>query len=298
MSNAGVATTSRSGSHDPVALSFAHALARELAEGRVQLPGFPKVAVQVQRVLADEDVPPLRVVRAVGAEPVLAGRIVQCANSIVFNPGAMPVHDLRTAVIRVGLDFVRTLTISFAVAQLRQAAELAVIRLQLDALWERSVTVSTLCFIIARRHTRINADAALLAGLLHGVGRLYILTRAASLPHLLVDVESYTAIEDSCHADLARALLESWRISAAIIAAVDALHAPATAAAASGDASLHDVLRAAVAIAATPPAELAQLASVAVCQRLGLTAAAFGSIVEESAAEVEALRAVLGPQKN
>lgn len=294
MLNAGAQITDNIGSHDPVALSFAHALARELAEGRVQLPGFPKVAVQVQRVLADEDVPPLRVVRAVGAEPVLAGRIVQCANSVVFNPGARPVHDLRTAVTRVGLDFVRTLTISFAVAQLRQADELAVIRLQLDALWERSVTVSTLSFIIARRCTRGNADAALLAGLLHGVGRLYILTRAASMPQLLANVEAYASIEQACQANLARALLENWRISAAIIAAIGALHALDDTP--DAEVGLREVLRAASDIAQTPRAKLEQLASSRACLRLGLTPAAFESIVEESAADVEALRTVLGPQ--
>src|SRR5690606_7670960 len=99
--------TRTSAVHDVFAMAPAQPLAQELASGRVELPGFPNVATQVQRVLADEDVTPLRVVRVIGAEPVLAGRVLQCANSVVFNPGGVPVSGLRAAVARVGLDFVR-----------------------------------------------------------------------------------------------------------------------------------------------------------------------------------------------
>ncbi|MBV6416121.1 MAG: hypothetical protein CMLOHMNK_00652 [Steroidobacteraceae bacterium] len=280
------------GSHDAVALSFAHALARELAENRVQLPGFPKVAMHVQRMLADEDVTPVRVVRAVGAEPVLAGRIVQCANSVIFNPSGKPVLDLRTAIARVGLDFVRTLTISFAVKQLQAAPALRAIEPQLHALWVRSVTVSTLCFVLARRVARINADTALLAGLLHGVGALYILTRAAGHPRLLADSAAYAAIEREWEAGIAQALLGSWRVSEAILDAIGALLRAECEPV--GVPGLREVLRAGAVLERAQPDLCAAIAASPACMRLGLSAEGYRMIIEESEAEIAALRGVLG----
>ena len=281
--------------HDALAMSLAQELAQELAAGKVELPGFPNVAAQVQRVLADEDVTPLRVVRVIGAEPVLAGRVLQCANSVIFNPGAVTVSGLRAAVARVGLDFVRTLTISFAVNQLKAAPRLRPIEPQLDALWLRSVSVSTLCFIIARRFARGSADAAFLAGLLHGIGALYIQTRAVDHPELRARPESYATIERTWEAHIARALLESWQVSEDIVDAIGALHRVERAG--TGPAGLREVLRASVIIEGLQhsPHEL-QLALAAshACAALGLTPSVHESLVGESAAEVAALRSVLG----
>ncbi|MGD9598612.1 MAG: HDOD domain-containing protein [Steroidobacteraceae bacterium] len=295
MNTAGAQPAAVGVAHDVLALSLAQALARELAGGRVELPGFPEVATQVQRVLADEDVTPLRVVRAVGAEPVLAGRIVQCANSVIFNPCGKPVLELRTAIARVGLEFVRTLTISFAVKQLKSAAALQAIEPQLQALWLRSVTVSTLCFVIARRLARVNADTALLAGLLHAVGALYIQTRAADHPGLSGDTDAYLAIESEWEANIAQALLTSWRVSEAIVDAIGALHR--TEREPAGPAGLREVLRAAVLLERNlhAPQDLeSALATSPACARLGLTTGIYEAITQESEAEIAALRSVLG----
>ena len=296
MVNTAGAHAARTGAaQDVVAVSIAQALAQELAVGRVELPGFPEIATQVQRVLADEDVTPLRVVRAVGAEPVLAGRIVQCANSVIFNPCGKPVLELRTAIARVGLEFVRTLTISFAVKQLKSASALQAIEPQLQALWLRSVTVSTLCFVIARRLARVNADTALLAGLLHAVGALYVQTRAADYPELLADAQAYHAIEREWEASIAQALLASWRVSEAIVDAVGALHRAEREPA--GPAGLREVLRAAVLLErnlGTPQDLGIVLAASPACTRLGLTAGIYQAIAQESEAEIAALRGVLG----
>lgn len=281
--------------HDVIALSLAKTLAKELAAGVVELPGFPDVATHVQRILADEDVTPLRVVRAVSAEPVLAGRIIQCANSVIFSPGGRQVLELRSAIARVGLDFVRTLTISFAVGQLRALHSLRTIEPQLRALWMRSVTVSTLSFVIARRLARTNADTALLAGLLHSVGTLFIQTRAAAHPELLADPAAFAAVEQEWGGNIAHALLESWHVPEGIIEAIDALSWPECELA--GPVGLADLLRAAVTLEraqrARKDAGIAICSSHA-CARLGLSAPLFASVVEESEAEIAALRAMLG----
>ena len=73
----------------------------------------------------------------------------------------------------------RSATIAFAVQQLREAPALRGLEKQLGVLWRRSVQVASLSYVVARRLTSVSAGHRLLAGLLQGIGRLYILTRAS-----------------------------------------------------------------------------------------------------------------------
>ena len=205
---------------DDVAFTFVQALASELSGGKIELPGFPHIVMRVQRVLADENADNNRIVKVLGSEPVLASQIVRMANSAALNPAGVPVTDLRTAVSRVGLDTVRSATIAFAVRQLRDAPILKGLEAPLGLLWKRSVLVASLSCVIARRLTHLNPDTALLAGLLQGIGRLYILTRASGHRALFADQDAYQSIEHDWHLSIAAALLENWGIADEIVQAV------------------------------------------------------------------------------
>jgi HD-like signal output (HDOD) protein len=279
---------------DP-SFAFVQALAAELSNGKVELPGFPDIVARVQQVLADENVSTDRVVRVLGTEPVLAGQLMSVASSVALNPSGKSISDLRTAVARVGLNTVRTATIAYAVRLLRASAELKVIASQLDDLWQRNVLVASIAYVLARRRTQVNPDTALLAGLLHGVGRLYIMTRAVRHPALFSNPSSYQLIERDWHLSIATALLENWGISADIVAAVrdseDYAREPR------GDASLTDALVAANMImihAGQPPEFLqARLQTVRAVAKLELTREICETLVKESAEEIAGLREVL-----
>ena len=208
------------GAERDVAFTFVQALAAELSGGKVELPGFPHIVMRVQRVLSDDKTDATRIVRVVGSEPVLATQLIRMANSAALNPGGAHVTDLRAAVTRVGVDTVRSATIAFAVRQLREAQTLRGLEMQLGVLWRRSVQVASLCYVVARRLTNVNADTALLAGLLQGIGRLYILTRASRHRSLFCDAAAYQAIEHDWHLSIAAALLENWGIADEIVQAV------------------------------------------------------------------------------
>src|SRR5262245_14933611 len=275
--------------------AFVQSLAAELSAGKVQLAGFPDIAARVQHVLADENVTTDRVVKVIGAEPVLAAQLLQISNSVALNPSGRHIADLKTAVARVGLNTVRTATIAFAVRQLRAAEELKPVAKQLGALWERNVLVASLCYVLARRRSRVNPDTALLTGLLHGVGRLYIMTRAVRHPALFANPSSYQLIERDWHLSIGTALLANWGIASEIVVAVrdseDYAREPREAA------SLTDVLVAAnmIAIHSEQPEFLeARLATVRAIAKLELTREICETLVRESAEEIAALREALG----
>ncbi|HTT01950.1 MAG TPA: HDOD domain-containing protein [Steroidobacteraceae bacterium] len=293
--NAPLATPSSFDTPAHDAFLFVQSLATELSTGEVDLPGFPEIVARVRAALADDEVSTDRVARLIGAEPVLAARLLQLANSAALNVSGKPVSDVRTAILRVGLNMVRSSTIAFAVAQLRKAPTLRGLEKPLEILWQRSVLVASLCFVIARRRTRLSPDTALLAGLLHGIGRLYILTRASRHRTLFGDVASYQAIERDWHLGIAVALLEHWGMAEEIVQAVrdceDFAREPR------GVVSYSDVLLAASLIAVhQDQGELleARLQNVRAVARLQLTHADCRLLLEESGAEILALRDALG----
>jgi len=286
---------SQDGADKDVAFTFVQALAAELSGGKVELPGFPHIVMRVQRILSDEKADASKMVRVIGSEPVLAAQLLRMANSAALNPTSTPVTDLRAAVTRVGVDTVRSATIAFAIRQLNEAPTLRGLEMQLGVLWRRSVQVASLCFVIARRLTSVSADTALLAGLLQGIGRLYILTRASRHRSLFCDAAAYQGIEHDWHLSIAAALLENWGIADEIVQAVhesENLEREAR-----GAPTLPDVLVVGTLLAdlnGDASALAAQLQCAKPLQRLRLDQQTCERFLAESAQEVNALRDALG----
>jgi HD-like signal output (HDOD) protein len=278
-----------------VAFTFVQALASELSGGKIELPGFPHIVMRVQRVLGDENADTDRIVKVLGSEPVLASQIVRMANSAALNPAGVLVTDLRSAVSRVGLDTVRSATIAFAVRQLRDAPILKGLEAPLGLLWKRSVLVASLSCVIARRLTHINPDTGLLAGLLQGIGRLYILTRASGHRALFADQETYQSIEQDWHLSIAAALLENWGIADEIVQAVH--ESENFERDARGPVGLADVLVVGTILAEhhnQPQVLQAQVHCAKPLQKLKLDAPACEAFIAESAKDIESLRVALG----
>jgi HD-like signal output (HDOD) protein len=288
---------SASSDGNDVAFTFVQALAAELSGGKVELPGFPHIVMRVQKVLADETADAPRIVRVIGSEPVLATQLVRMANSAALNPSGTAIMDLRTAVARCGLDTVRSATIAFAIQQLRDAPALKGLEKPLGVLWRRSVQVAALSHAVAKRLTgaTVSPDAAMLAGLLQGIGRLYILTRASRYPSLFADPLTYQTIEHDWHLSIAAALLENWGMADEIVQAVhDSENFDREP---RGNPCLADVLVVASILSdlqGEPEVLKAQTECSKPLQRLRLDYTTCEAFLKESAQEIAALRDALG----
>jgi HD-like signal output (HDOD) protein len=277
------------------AMRFVQELAAEVNRGPIELPSYPEVALRVQRVLADSNADVARVVKVIGGEPVLASRIITMANSAALNPSGKPATELREAVARVGFDALRSAAIGFAVAQLRKAAAYRGIEKPMTTLWQQNVATAATCFVLARKGNRFAPDTAMLAGLVSGVGKLYILTRSSQYPALFGDPASYHDIVHEWHSGVARSLLENWGMADEIIEAVAGFEAAGSDEHAR--VTLADVLAAAsllVEFKDSPDLLAAKLQDDRAAARLGLTTTVCEALLNESAAEVAALREALG----
>jgi HD-like signal output (HDOD) protein len=191
------------------ALAFLQKLATEVSEGSIDLPCFPEVVIRISTALADPKTTADHVVTIVGAEPRLAARILQTANSAAFNTSGKRLTDLRSAITRLGHQMVHGTAMSYAMQQMKNEAALRTIAQPMTQLWNRSITVASICRIVARR-TKVNADAAFLTGLLHGIGNLYIMARAATQATGLGSEHSWLDLLVGWQASIGKAVLESW----------------------------------------------------------------------------------------
>jgi HD-like signal output (HDOD) protein len=288
--------TSTAAGNDPEAFAFVQALATELSSGKVDLPSFPDVAMRVRKVLADDNVTPDKVVRVIGSEPALAARVLQISNSAAINFSGKPITELRSAVARMGFNMVRSAAIAFAMAQLKKVDALKGLEKPLDALWKRSSLVATMSYVVARRlSTKVNPDTAMLAGLLHGVGHLYILTRAAKHPKLFANEASFHAIVRDWHVSIAKALLENWEMTEEVVQAVSEFEDLQRTH--SGPTDLTDVLTVGHLLATYcdyPDTIELNMQGVAACARMQLDRTAYDRLLSESAAEISAIQQALG----
>jgi HD-like signal output (HDOD) protein len=201
------------------ALEFLRLLALEVSRGNVDLPCFPDVVVRIRNALADPSTTPEQTVVIVGAEPRLAAQLIQTAASAAFNPTGRPLTDLRTAITRLGHRLVESATMAFAVQQMKDADSLRSIARPLSALWKDCIAVASISQVVARR-TKVNPDEAFLTGLLHGIGRLYIMVRSVGSAARLGSDQSYVDLVNGWHASIGRAVLENWGFAEDISEAV------------------------------------------------------------------------------
>ncbi|MFO1376362.1 MAG: HDOD domain-containing protein [Steroidobacteraceae bacterium] len=274
---------------------FVRSLAAELSSGRVELPSFPDVVVRVRRALGDESTTVDQLVRIVGSEPALAARLLKMANSAALNRTGKAVTDLRTAINRMGYNMVRSAAISFAMAQIRKGSKLKAIEEDLKRLWEEATHVAALSYVIAKKQSRINPDEAMLVGLLHGIGKLYILTRAEGHPELFASRETLLEVLRDWHAGIGRAILENWEFPEEMVEAIqqhedgERDH--------EGPADLTDVLTVSVVMSSyvSRPDDLElRFQDVTAFRHLGLDADHCRDMLTASADEIAQLRQALG----
>ena len=195
-------------------------LEQSLAAGELSLPSLPEVALKIRRALADENVSVTEIARLLGSDPALAARTLRIANSAMFYRGSRPITSLNGAVSQLGHKMVRNVALSFAAQQVFIGYSSRPLRDLVSAVWRHSVHAAVVAHMLARVRTKLNADEAFLAGLLHEVGKLYIIMRAKEHVEVLASDPGFQSVLAAWHPRLGRAVIEAWELPADLAAAV------------------------------------------------------------------------------
>lgn len=200
---------------------FVTQLAEELNAGDISLPSLPDVVIKLRKMLEHEACDFGQVSRVVQVDAVLVSRLLALANSAYHNSGGEYVGSLDVAIGRLGFELVRSTALSLALKQLFLAREHQDIAPYLRNVWRRSLQVAAMSFAVAKHHGRHSLETAFTCGLLHEVGKLYILTRAKAIPGFIENAEALERVVEDWHPQIGESIVRSWNFPEAVCEAIN-----------------------------------------------------------------------------
>jgi HD-like signal output (HDOD) protein/CheY-like chemotaxis protein len=197
--------------------------------GDSKLPSTPRIYTELTALLSRDDTSLTDVVRLIEADVALSARIAQLASSAFFHV-PRSVTTLSGFVRHLGVDVVKTLVLGIEVVSLFRPATPPHV-FSAEALQRHSLAT---CSVVRRIMPRgEHAEEALLAAMLHDVGKLVLASRlpaayaeahaAAARRGLPMDAAERLVIGAS-HAEVGAYLLGIWGLPAAIVEAVERHH--------------------------------------------------------------------------
>ena len=219
-----------SASGDPVLASALQVLRKSNRKDLLalipRLPVYPAAAVRALATLAKPDVHLSELEQISKADQVLAGQLLQAANSSFFSP-RYPLKTVRDAISYIGLDQARSILSTAALRPLFDAPKL-------KKLWVHSIETAQVAERIAELSTKISPREAFLAGLVHDVGRLAIslLPPAASEAYERLTAKgcevtiAELVLFGFDHAEVGAEVLRIWKFPPELVTAVRNHHNP------------------------------------------------------------------------
>ena len=200
---------------------FVSLLALELDNGDISLPSLPDVVTKIRNMLEREDCDFDKISQAVSVDPVLVSKLFVYANSAYYNRANVRIETLDAVIGRLGFEVVRNTAMSLAMKQLYSSDRHDKTANQQRKIWARGMKMSSMAFAIAQKHPELNQETAFLCGLMHEVGKLYILTKAEDFPDLLGDANSLQLVYDEWNPQISKSIIESWGFSDDVIHTAD-----------------------------------------------------------------------------
>lgn len=204
----------------------------EVIARRDTLPPFPRVIEDILLTLDDPDANIKLLVEHVGHDPVLAARVFSLANAAAYRTRPdSSVRDLYTATSLIGFKRLRQTAIMSSLAGFLRGALPPGFA---PGFWEHSTATGISAQQLANQLQQ-SGDTALIAGLLHDIGQLWLVrieaqAFSAAWQRAAQGDMSIETAERECfgvdHSIIGAWLVESWGLPASICNAVRFHHAP------------------------------------------------------------------------
>lgn len=201
-------------------------LARRLGDSSV--PTLPQVAVKVIELVGDENAGMREFARVIETDQALTGRLLRMANSVMFAQRA-PVTDLNRAMVLMGLDRLKAVSLGFHLSQatMKDDGEFSTRRV-----WTQSIFRAWLAFHLCETLDRKRTGEAFIVGLMLDAA-LPLMPKLAG-PDFALRVRSGAApgaqYRDEfenlsfTHVDMGRALCLLWRLPDVLARPIGAHH--------------------------------------------------------------------------
>lgn len=189
----------------------------DLRNNKLILPSLPEVAVRIRRLIDEGTNSAKKISQAVNTDPAIAAKLIKAANSPLFR-GTKEFETSSQAIVRLGMQTTKQLVTSFTVKELFKVKS-NVLKKRMDVLWQHSIEIASICFVLARHTRGLDPDQGLLAGLLHDIGVVPILMYAEEYPTLVNDPRLLEKTIKDLKTELGPVILKRWNFTEEMVVA-------------------------------------------------------------------------------
>jgi len=190
----------------------------DLKANRLKLPALPQVALKINSIIDGPDATAKKIAQVISTDTALSARMIQVANSPMFRVGSTA-ENVQTAVTRMGMGTVRNIVTSFLVSQLFHTKH-DVLKKRLMRVWSHSAHVAAISHVLANRFSKLKPDEAMLAGLVHDIGKLPLILKAEDHTELANDSACLDTLDEKLHPALGKVIVQTWGFAPDMVTAV------------------------------------------------------------------------------
>ncbi|HEB77144.1 MAG TPA: HDOD domain-containing protein [Methylothermaceae bacterium] len=187
---------------------FLDHLLDEIRNDRINLPTLPEVALKVRRAVESGNATASQLAQMIGEDAGLSARLLQVANSPLYR-GRAEITNLQMAVMRLGYDTVRSLITSLALKQVF-TPDSPLLEKYFQTIWQTSVDVAAISRALSSLCPHLESEQAMLAGLIHQIGKLPILVLANQTPDLADNQALLDRLITALHPRIGEMILATW----------------------------------------------------------------------------------------
>ncbi len=179
--------------------------------GRMQIPPLPSMTLKLRQALQAEDVGIREVAEIVQMDSVIAGRLIQIANSVLYRPWA-PFNNCRDAIAHIGLIATRNFVVMQSMRQIFNSKNFLINRLLREE-WRKSVYLSSLCWVLASENGGVHPEEAQLAGLVSDIGKIPFINSLANIKNEHLTPNEIALVLPYICPKIGAEVLKSWGFS-------------------------------------------------------------------------------------
>ncbi len=184
----------------------------ELSANRLVLPTLPDIALKVRDAVAKGDASAQDLSEMITTDAALSARLIQVANSPLYR-GSAEIKNIQMAVTRLGNSTIRTLITSLVMQQMFKPTT-PLLEHYFRSIWEQGVNVSAISRALTNFVPHLNGDEAMLAGLIHQIGKLPILTLVEKIPEFKDSPSRLDKLLEKAHPHVGKIIMDTWNFPA------------------------------------------------------------------------------------
>lgn len=188
--------------------SFLEQLKTKIDNNELILPTLPEVALKVRDAASQENTTATQLAVIIATDAALSARLLQVANSPLYRT-RHEIDSIVVAITRMGSRVVRSLITSLVMQQLYQSTSQP-LDIHFRKTWENSVNIAAMCRALASMHKHLDPEQAMVAGLIHQIGKLPILTLAEDIPELANDEALLNEYLEALHPQVGKMIMDNW----------------------------------------------------------------------------------------